>query len=245
MAISMFLKIRPWRGAIALGLGAATSVLIGWGAVRFDWAEQSYHRTGESAWPIGESKQAVIVNQWESFARRGEQAYCREVKAISATKITMHSLGLAATDGWSVVRGVEGVGDVPDVSDIPLGANTRSRVECGWPLCCVYGLEYTHSGGCIVTTVAVRGMYCGPRYTLLPYLIKPVHLAADAAMLGAAWYVPLGIPAFVGARRRKRVGMCAACGYDLQGLPEDKCCPECGPPPECERVAASTPHEKH
>lgn len=225
MTISVFFKIRPWRTAIALGLGAATSVLIGWGAVRFDWAEKSYHRTGEAAWPIGETKQAVIVNQWESFARRGEQAYCREVKAISATKITMYSLGLAATDGWSVARGE---GRVPDVSDIPLGANTRSRVECGWPLCCVYGLEYTHSGGCIVNTVAVRGMYCGPRYTLLPYFIKPAHLAADSVMLGAAWYVPLGIPAFVGARRRKRVGLCATCGYDLRGWEDGAVCPECG-----------------
>ena len=33
---------------------------------------------------------------------------------------------------------------------------------------------------------------------------------------------------FVRARRRKRHGLCAACGYDLRGLVEGTACPECG-----------------
>ena len=66
------------------------------------------------------------------------------------------------------------------------------------------------------------------RGVVLPYLPLWPGLIADLAFWSAAWWLTLwAVPTIRGARRRRR-GLCAACGYDLSGSPDR--CPECGRP---------------
>jgi hypothetical protein len=65
-------------------------------------------------------------------------------------------------------------------------------------------------------------------YDLLLLPLRPIWpgFALDTAVLAGLWALPIiGLP-MVRLRRRKRRGLCLACGYDLTGTPDS--CPECG-----------------
>jgi len=63
----------------------------------------------------------------------------------------------------------------------------------------------------------------------LPLLVLPVGFVADTLFWGAAILTMLLTPRFVRRYRRRRDGLCLECGYNLTGLPSDRC-PECGHP---------------
>lgn len=82
------------------------------------------------------------------------------------------------------------------------------------------------SGG-IDASVLTR--YRTPRPALVLPLVPrwPEFLINTAAWGAALWLVTSGASLFRRARRRRR-GLCPACGYDRRGLPDTAACPECG-----------------
>jgi hypothetical protein len=106
-------------------------------------------------------------------------------------------------------------------------------VSVGWPWKC---LRYEIRSGSQDTTVPVSERLLGAlavsgdtqRGPFLPYWVEWCGLGANTLVCG-----PLVMSILVGRQSvarclRRRRGLCARCGYRLLGLPEGRCCPECG-----------------
>jgi hypothetical protein len=66
----------------------------------------------------------------------------------------------------------------------------------------------------------------GPlRGNRLPYLPAWPGFALDTVFYGTLAFLLWSAPGFVRRTRRRRRGLCVACGYELKGTPK---CPECG-----------------
>jgi hypothetical protein len=62
----------------------------------------------------------------------------------------------------------------------------------------------------------------------VPLVPQPVGFGVDSVVFAGMWWVGLTAPVALVRRRRRRLGRCAACGYELGGL---ETCPECGATP--------------
>jgi hypothetical protein len=90
-----------------------------------------------------------------------------------------------------------------------------------------------------IVTISGRGQALAPRSHLVTthapdvqfFMASAPHwlVAAVTASPALAW-LALVVPKRVRLRRRKRLGLCLACGYDLWGSPGR--CPECGTEPQ-------------
>jgi hypothetical protein len=90
------------------------------------------------------------------------------------------------------------------------------------------------------TTLAGNNLVYGSLDSGLPQLPTPVTaarvtvpyrlIAATTALLPALWLAMSARGVWTARRlnRRRRSGLCTACGYDLRGTPGAPRCPECG-----------------
>ncbi|MFO0856280.1 MAG: hypothetical protein U0640_02845 [Phycisphaerales bacterium] len=61
-----------------------------------------------------------------------------------------------------------------------------------------------------------------------PTGILPLGFAANTTIYATAWFALLSVPGFIRRRFAKQKNTCPACSYNLQGLPTNASCPECG-----------------
>lgn len=61
-----------------------------------------------------------------------------------------------------------------------------------------------------------------------PTGILPLGFAANTTIYATAWFALLSVPGFIRRRFAKQKNTCPACSYNLQGLPTNAPCPECG-----------------
>jgi hypothetical protein len=64
----------------------------------------------------------------------------------------------------------------------------------------------------------------GSKLTLPTTVLWP-GFALNTAFYGTLAFLLWSAPGFVRKKRRRRRGLCAACGYELKGMQK---CPECG-----------------
>lgn len=144
-----------------------------------------------------------------------------------------------ARNGW---------GRLPDPPEAPADfAGQAPPIMCeaiaaGWPMPALWGWETrtfrinTTTGETTNVPIDGRGLFAPPsavrRLTRqgvrLPYLPVWPGFAVDSAIAAALWWMLLTAPGAIKRWRRRRRGLCIACGYDLRGLAEGAACPECG-----------------
>jgi hypothetical protein len=114
------------------------------------------------------------------------------------------------------------------------------QVEFGWPWPAL-GVEYDladQSVGGTSTTLGVRGGIPTGRSLpqsaiapgleeMLPWLPRWPGLVVNMVFYGVVLSMPFLIAGLVSKYRRRRLGLCLACGYDLRGTAHELC-PECG-----------------
>lgn len=71
------------------------------------------------------------------------------------------------------------------------------------------------------------------RTATIPLTFNFSGLAIDTLCFGAAWLLVLYFARWRRELRRRALGMCVSCGYELGGF---SACPECGPTPRAEAV---------
>jgi hypothetical protein len=144
---------------------------------------------------------------------------------------------------------------------LPVGENvvgfenhSWSFYESGWTFPAFWGWSKSDRRSGIVNEtgglVKVRMLRSENKkidYIDLPYLPDWSGLAANTALFSLAWWGVIAGSGALWRGRRRRRGLCQACGYDLHGLPMEQKgkCPECGsqseehPPCRPDRQAAS------
>ena len=120
-----------------------------------------------------------------------------------------------------------------DLAEMPLESTSRHTVYAGLPLPCLRGW-HDESGGCDRFTSGIGSMISTRSGALIPCAPIWWGLLGNTLAFGATWHAALLGIAGAQARRRITRGQCAACTYDLRGLPPNSPCPECG--------RASVPH---
>jgi hypothetical protein len=111
--------------------------------------------------------------------------------------------------------------------------------QAGWPLPAFQGAHMEQrSPGPLQPNVVIEGAFqvagnpirnlLSAQLRLLPFRPMSLGLIVNTLLYGIALWLFFATPAaFIRWRRRRRVGLCATCGYDLRGKAHDRC-PECG-----------------
>lgn len=200
-------------------LGIATSIAIAWSATLFNTGAGRYCTIASNGW-VGRLHRGPAVVM---IGAAGD---------INELAVTLRRRDdLTAIPRWSRFQ------------DPPASIEVRAEeFACGWPLPCLRYLRETE-GEILVPDLdfANRGALEGenpltaigigrPGVRLLPTSPIPLHLLADAVMLGAAWFIVLRVHypwRLVQAMGRVSRGLCPTCAYDLRYI-ESARCPECG-----------------
>lgn len=214
-------------GVLAAGaLGLLTSVGVAWTLVikrPSDWT-----CAGNEAWRVPGSEDWLIRGTGGTIGR-STRTYMKDRPAeIDSTAIHLVPLGLSEPGArWHATRAT---GEPPGEANFVPMSNGQRVESFGLPWRCVRRFEWTSQGGCLVDTIAQRGVirYGQSSDDTLPWWPEWGGLAGDTAAWGTPW---LGVFVLAGrwrrARRRGR-GLCLACGYSRAGLPAGASCPECG-----------------
>ncbi len=216
--------VKPVRLVAALCLGGATSFIVAWGIAT---TNQGSTDTPEwQAWPVPGSSDWVVACTVHANGI-SESARCLEAPLrIDDSQIQVVSGGYADAP-WSVKMGT---GPAPDGIEFVSGSNRQWVVSAGWPFRCFRRSLWESAGGCLINTIAERGVW-HPNWigrVELPYEPIPAGLAADSVVWGVPWWAALSGTTFARRWWRRRHQQCESCGYSLRGLPELGPCPECG-----------------
>lgn len=118
-----------------------------------------------------------------------------------------------------------------------------SITQAGWPLLAFEGFRFRRHQTMPLTPPTVwvswaiessanpiTGVTGGIQRRLLPLRPMTLGFIVNSLLYGIAlWLLVAGPLAFIRWRRRRRIGHCATCGYDLRGATHERC-PECGAP---------------
>jgi hypothetical protein len=99
-----------------------------------------------------------------------------------------------------------------------------------------WGVEFERGRAYSIVGPDVRAW--GPQVRFLIVYVPHWIAATACALPPLAWFA-LVVPKRIRQRRRKRRGLCPACGYDLRATPER--CPECGLSPKHRRELSVVP----
>ena len=213
----------------ALLLGFATTWALAWSFAA--WAHTVDGTTKVGAFDGGEYLASFgLTSTWGIT-----QLYWRPVANDGMVRFTSGDEGLPR---WSKLRALQG----PFASGGQFGAARQTiEVATGWPWRALKsefhdyppgtsppaGKPYaTVSGIEMPVGVVKRGaLFFVPR--ALPYRPILPGLIADVMLYGLMWWGLLTLLPSIRRWRRRRSGLCIACGYDLQG-DQAGGCPECG-----------------
>jgi ankyrin repeat protein len=204
-----------------LSLGLVTSVALAWAATIFNTGAGRYY--------------TIASNGWVGRLHRGP------------VRITIGAAG--DVNGLTpILRRRDDLAEIPRWSrfqDPPSDVDARTEeFASGWPLPClrylrqtegeilVPELDFTNRSELEGDNPLVAIGIGRPGVRLLPVGPIWLHLLADAALLGAAWFILLRIHypwRFVQAMGRVHRGLCPTCRYDLRYIASGRC-PECGRP---------------
>ena len=110
-------------------------------------------------------------------------------------------------------------------------ADSLARVECtvvGWPFRCLRAMWLQRSDQPLSTQYVIEGLGRAEYEDPVPTHILWTGVLINTTLAFPLWFALLSAPHLLRARHRRRHGLCAACAYDLQGLPPKSPCPECG-----------------
>ena len=230
-------------GAIALLLGAVTTVAVAWAGAVFEKAYRAPHNTEtlvfesfstryyvQSGWIVTRN----IIN-WED----GQRKYASLYPAwIDAETNASRSHAPFWSQAWLRTRPQ----CPPGTWASPGHQSALNEFAAGWPmraLCC----DCDEPSQDPTTKLAVyppsRGGFTLPCHVIkdgatvflpraLPYRPLLLGFATDTTIFAALWMLVLLRPAAIRAHRRRK-NRCPSCGYDRRGLPSAQTpCPECG-----------------
>ncbi len=101
------------------------------------------------------------------------------------------------------------------------------RLTAGWPLACMEGWVSMAGSDRRERWLADPPALGAKPLRAIPLCPRVVGLAANAAILVAAFWCAVPGPKLLRRRLRRARGRCADCGYDLAHL-QQPVCPECG-----------------
>ncbi len=101
------------------------------------------------------------------------------------------------------------------------------RLTAGWPLACMEGWVTLAGSVRRERWLADPPPLGAKPLRAIPLCPRVVGLAANAAILAAAFWCAVPGPRLLRRRLRRARGRCADCGYDLSHL-QHPVCPECG-----------------
>jgi predicted RNA-binding Zn-ribbon protein involved in translation (DUF1610 family) len=197
--------VRRWlpRVLLAISLAAGAGTIFFW-ARGTDWIRHTQVLSRPSGGSYGDVGTDQGLSSWGFYSHRGRVGFIYLESGVGALEPDEHVGAPDPQDlGWrwtrdSVVH--DYMGGIPDEMYLEWLAWGSPRVVCYY-----------------------RGEELGMRHFLG---IKGIFVAdwVVIAMSAMHWFIYLG--ARLGKRRRKRVGHCVRCGYDLRATPNQ--CPECG-----------------
>jgi hypothetical protein len=126
---------------------------------------------------------------------------------------------------------------------VPYAIQAVNLRAYGWPSPALYCMQvvkdtgappfaWTSEGGLLIPWMRSPDYIQAPPPLLLPLRVIARGVAIDVACHSVGWMaIVLAVP-FIRAERRRRRGLCVACGYDVYSIPVEHPCPECG----CERT---------
>ncbi|MFT3686853.1 MAG: hypothetical protein QM783_18355 [Phycisphaerales bacterium] len=231
------------RSAWALVLGVVTTVALAWPvtvvAMRLGWVAHNQVANRSQAYSRGGAERFSALTSWRLLTD--------EVRVIRPhprdSRLPLGEPKVLA--GW--VRLPE---EAPE--DLRASVNFLTTTATGIPWRCAageeYGLWHRMSDGALATEEDIRRPPRGGTTTQfevrnkwrlggwspscasvgVPLRILWGGLAADVLVWSAAWVVVLWVVALVRSARRRGLGLCAGCGYDLKGVSAGAVCPECG-----------------
>lgn len=218
--------------AICLALGAALSVIVGWGCKLHHYVgfyQSPSIRTGN--YHYAEHGDGFHVMTW-----RGGGIAIYRLRAVftdvDASSMPAHERAIFQ----QTLRGVYAGADerpptwVRRPTDEP---PIRTSTACGWPFPCLVGfVDEPTTGGRVRSWVwtptdwrpAARGAMVANKLALPLRPLWPQFLVNTALYAGAMWVLAV-IPLAMRSLIRRRTGQCPDCAYDMRGLER---CPECG-----------------
>jgi hypothetical protein len=120
-------------------------------------------------------------------------------------------------------RWISGVGDdwARNMTNFAITVSSRDETWDGW------GLTVVRGRGNAIDLVGSRTTSGAPSPALWFTVVAVPHwLVTSVAAFPALLWCAAVVPKRRRLSRRRRLGLCLACGYDLRGSPER--CPECG-----------------
>lgn len=235
-------RLRNLRPIAVAGLcGVAISVAVAWAL--------SLARP-EGHWRDGPQQQTIVsgTEQPRWLIHRSHATGATALERYVAPGLVSDAIAYALPPWWSDAR------TPPDAADLEAQDRTRgdrmiTEIAYGWPM---PALRYrytwsTHpvgfsgrlryfesmSGGLFITPPTPGDVSSRWRQEIhaLPYRPIVAGMALNAALYGTILLGAVSTARAVRSHRRRRRGLCGACGYDLRGLVPDVgglCCPECG-----------------
>jgi len=231
------------RGAWALALGLATTVVIAWpiavGALRLGWVVHRQESQGLRAFSKGGEERFRAMTSWRIMTSqvRTVRQHPRDSVLPMGEPVVL--------PGW--VRIAE---EAPD--DLRASVNYVNTTATGLPWRCFAGEEwavwFVNRTGAMATAEEImrppasgtttrpvmRNAWVlspgarGEASIVVPLRVVWMGMLGNILVWSAAWLGVMTLVSAVRMARRQRAGGCLGCGYARQGLDAAAACPECG-----------------